>query len=412
MNIVIVFDTGRVGGHVLSALTTAHELKRRGHKVTIISGQGDFAKNLVGDLDYCQVTFHHHYCERQTYFSLQSWNTVRALKGYLVGQKIDMIHAFDARSYLACYLVGFLWEKIPLSCTVCGGYSPYYNLPRLASLIVFSDEQKEKMQEVFSWPEAQVRVIRTRLNIRDFIVDDAGVLEQYERFGIDPTQKNIMLISTFLANKVKSLTATFDVIRDVCAKYHDVNFVFIGGRGDFFAEARKIADSINQEMNRKAIIFTGIIPDAYRLLRHAYIVLGQGRSAFEGMAFAKPTVVIGETGYAGIVSPELIEEIAFYNFSGRNKKKFAVNDEFVAELTQLIEHKDYYQTVALFGKNWVYEHIDIAKGIDRIEDVYNQNIAYFKKKSKLSMFADILKIYPNLLIDNYYNRVKFLLLRR
>jgi len=412
MNIVIVFDTGKVGGHVLSALTTAHELKRRGHQVTVISGEGDFTTELVADLDYYQIPFFHHYHGRQTYFSLKSWNTVLALKKHLVGQKVDMIHAFDARSYLASFMVSFLWEKIPLSCTICGGYSPYFNLPSLAALIVFSDEQKLKMREIFRWPEKQVRVIRTRLNIRQFVERDNEILDQYKKFGINLSQKNIMMISTFLTNKVNSLKATFDAIQTVCAKYHDVNFVFIGGLGDFYGEAKKIADSINHEIKRKAIIFTGIVPEAYRLLRHSYIVFGQGRSAFEGMAFGKPTIVVGETGFAGSVSPSLIDEIAFYNFSGRNKKQFAPNDEFVRELVRLIEDKEYYKFLSRYGKDWVYENIDIAKGIGKIEDVYEENIEYFNKKCKLSMLGDVVRIFPNLFLDNYYNYGKSLLLKR
>lgn len=406
MNIIIIFDTGRVGGHVVSALTTAYELKRKGHQLTVISGKGDFVPEIATDIDYFQIPFFHFYRGRQTYFSLQSWKTVSALKEHLAGKKIDMIHAFDARSYLVGFLVSFLWNKIPLSGTICGGCSPYYNLPYLAALIVFSDEQKYKMKEVFHWPDQQVRVIRTRLNMENFIKNDSSIITEYKKFNIDPAKKNIMMISTFLTSKVNSLKATFKAIRIVCEKYADVNFVFIGGRGDFYDEAQKIVISINQDLNRQAIILTGVVPNAYRLLRHSYIVFGQGRSAFEGMAFGKPTIVVGETGFAGTVSSELIDEIAYCNFSGRNKEQFVDNEEFVNELVRLIEDNEYYQAVASFGKDWVYENIDVAKGIDKIEDVYAENTEYFNKMTKLAMLREILRIYPSLLFDNYCNFLK------
>lgn len=406
MNILIVFDTGSVGGHVMSALTTALELKRRGHQVTVISGPGDFVPVLVGDLDYRQIPFVHHYNGRQTYFCLQSWDTIIALKEFIFTRKVEMIHAFDARSYLASFIVAFLWKKIPISCTICGGLSPYNDLPRLAAMIVFSEEQKQKLKEVFHWPDEQIRVIRTRLNIRKFKEEDFDVFTQYKEIGIDPTKKNIMLISTFLDNKVDALKSTLAVMRTICAKYHDVNFVVIGGRGDFYNQAQDIGSSINQEIKRKAVIFTGIIPEASRILRHSFIVFGQGRSAFEGMAFGKPTIVVGETGYAGTVAPEFIDEIAFNNFSGRNKKKFVSYEVMVKELVRLIEDEEYYNSVAVFGRNWVYDNIDIAKGIDKIEAVYGENVNYFENISKFSMLKSILLTIPNLLVDNYYSLLK------
>ena len=108
------------------------------------------------------------------------------------------------------------------------------------------------------------------------------------------------------------------------------------------------------------------------------------------------------TGFAGTVSKENINEISYYNFSGRNKKSFVSVKYLEEEICHLINDHEYYEQVRYFGKAFVYKNVDIRTGIEKIESVYKMNIEYYKNAKMAKRFINLIKIITSILIDNYY----------
>jgi len=410
MRVLILIESATIGGHVLSALTTAGELQNRGHEVEVASGQGELRPTIPERFRYHEVPFHHFHKRRQTNFTLRSFETVRALAGIVSAGKYDIIHAFDTRSYIVATMLDLLVSPISVACTICGGVAPYNNIPRSNNLIVFSEEQKNRMIHTYGWREEDVVVIRSRLDMEQFTISDNEVHQVCMEFGIDPSFNNIMMVTTFLGPKVRPVQNVLRAMRSVLGANPHYRFIMIGAKGEFYGKAREIGAGINMELQRDAIVFTGLVPGAYRFLKNASIVLGQGRSAFEGMAFGKPTLIVGDNGYAGTVCDRDIEDLAYYNFSGRNMSSMVPAERMAEEINRLIRDREYRDRVGRFGRDYVYRHINIKAGIPDIEKVYERNIEYSRLGSRPKRMLNLMRVTAPILFDNYYNMLKSLVM--
>jgi len=369
MKILYLVFEALLGGHVLSASTVAREMQSRGHAVVFAGKRGRMSAAIEESMPFFDVEIPVYHGERQTYFTWRSFAVVQRLRRLLREQQVELVHAFDARSYMHAYLAALL-EGIPVVCTLCGGVDPYYNLPAAAKIIVFSEEQRRRMTETWRWPPERVEGIRTRLDVKR-ILDPASRLPQEElrRLGIDPDRPKLFMITSFGGLKIKgihSLLAAVDLVRE----RFPVQMVFIGG-----SEAKDNAvvlqgSALNAKYGDKTVVMVDPVPDAFRFLQHADVVLGVGRSAFEGMAYGKPTIVVGNTGFAGVVAPEDIDAIAYYNFSGRNRPDTAPAEVLASEILSLLTDEARRQTVGEFGREYVMREFDVKRGAERIETVY------------------------------------------
>jgi len=411
MKILILIEIASFGGHVLSAFTTAKELRRRGHEVHFAGGGGPMQSEIEKFFPFYELTYYYEFASKPTYFTWKSLVTLKQLSALLVDRKYDHIHAFDARSHIIASLLSTI-KRIPVTCTLCGGVAPYDNIPLSEKLIVFSKEQKAKLVNVFGWKENNIEVISTRLDMEQFENIQPHVVNKLcHDYQINPSNKNIMMITNFIDPKVPAIKHVLDAIPAVLDRFSDVNLIMIGGRGRFFQEAQRIGENINGACGRKAIIFIGPVMYAQRLLPAGYIVLGVGRSAFEGMAYEKPTLIVGEKGFAGTVGQGNIDKISHFNFSGRNNKTTTPPELLARELTRLLTDNDYYESVRHFGVDFLKKNIDIKSGILRIENVYKLNTVYNEKRPMSHKVLNLSKVLLPMLGANHYAQLKFIIKR-
>ena len=371
MKILYLVFEALLGGHVLSASTVAREMQSRGHAVMFAGKRGRMAAAIEKTMPFFDMEIPVYHGDRQTYFTWRSFAVVQRLRLLLREQQVELVHAFDARSYMHAYLACLL-EGIPVVCTLCGGVDPYYNLPAAAKIIVFSEEQRRRMVEAWGWPAERVEVIRTRLDVKR-ILDPALRLPQAElqRLGIDPARPKLFMITSFGGLKIHGIHSLLDAV-DLVRERFPVQMVFIGGSESTDNEAVLRANALNSKYGDNTVILLDPVEDAFRFLEHADIVLGVGRSAFEGMAFGKPTIVVGNTGFAGVVSPEEVDAVAFYNFSGRNRPVMAPPELLAEEIVALLTGAARRNEVGEFGREYVLREFDVKRGAERIERVYQE----------------------------------------
>lgn len=411
MKVLLLVESATIGGHVISALTTARCLKKRGHEVSVISGEGPLADTFASEFPHTVIPYHFRHAGRQTYFSFKSLETVRALAGGVGEREFEVIHAFDARSYIVAYWYALLFRRIPVAATMCGGISPYYDIPALGRLIVFSEEQRKKMKGIYGWPDERLAVIRNRMQLALFEADDDSARQELAEKGVSCDEKMVMMVTTFLGPKVRSIRQALEAMEEVLSSLGDVRFVVVGGKGEFFDEAREIGRGINERLGREAVVFMGLVKNAYRFLRHAAVVLGQGRSAFEGMGFGKPTLIIGDKGYAGTVQRSTIDGIAYCNFSGRNGKDEAPAAVMAGEIARLLGDPAYAGEAAAFGRDYLKNELDIEAGIERIVEVYRANQSWFGSQPKWKLAWHLGKPLIHIVADNYLNAAKRMLVK-
>lgn len=401
MKILFLVSQAVLGGHILSASTIARYMKKQGHEVCFAGGSGQLTRIIEQDMPFYQVPIPFFHGRLPCYFTLKSLPAVNRLRHLIQRHDFDLIHAFDARAYIHAHIAGLLENK-PVTCTLCGGTDPQYNIPLTRKIMVFSEEQRDKMIHTYRWHRDRVDVLRTRLDI-DTIINDTS--PPNVALDLDPLVPSIMMISSFDGTKSGSIRQVMNVLSRLAEQQVPFQMVFIGGKGAFWEEMRQEGERLNAKLQKKTVHFTGPVLDAYRLLRQATIVLGVGRSAFEGMAYAKPTLVVGERGFAGAVCPEHIDRIAYYNFSGRNQQTPCSDETFAQAVKDLLQDEKARNDLGRFGHDFVVHEIDVKHGIDKIEEVYRavlaENSSRFKARQCCSLCAIMLPIWR----DNVWHTV-------
>lgn len=403
MKILYVVFEALLGGHVLSATTVAREMKSRGHSVMIAGKRGRMTPEIEESMPFFDVEIPVFHKRRQTYFTWSSFAAVWRLRKIIRNEKIEIVHAFDARSYVHGYLASLL-EDVTILCTLCGGVDPYYNLPLARKIIVFSEEQKKRMTETWKWSSESIEVIRTRLDLQKIQDQSISIAsENLLSYGVDPNRPLLMMITRFDALQIRGIYSLLDAIDQLRTRFV-LQMVFIGGGDASDDGARRMAKSINEKYGEQTVVIINAIKDAFRFLRHATIVLGVGRSAFEGMAHAKPTIIIGHEGYAGTVSAVEVDELAYYNFSGRNRKMSAGPDLLAEKISQLLADEKMRKEVGSFAMEYVMRELDVRKGALRIEETYHQ--VRKKEIGKFARWFSFIKCILPVIIDNGLHRPK------
>lgn len=400
MNVLYLVFKALLGGHVLSANTIANEMRCHGINPVFAGAEGAMSDEIRRQMPFEPVEIPIWHGSRQTYFTWRSLGAVRQLRHIIRQHNIDLVHAFDARSYMHAYPAALL-EGVPVLATLCGGVDPYFNLPAAPSIIVFSEEQKQKMVKAFGWPEARVEVLRTRLDMRK-ILDKSQLLsdEEARTYGLCNELPKVMLISSFDNTKIRSIHQVLDATEQLYAQGLKFQLVLIGGKGELHDQARRRGEQICERFGADRVVFTGPVMHAFRLLQRASVVLGVGRSAFEGMIYGKPTLVVGENGFAGVVCPETVEDIGWYNFSGRNQQQEVAADLLAAELGSLMRDADRSRILGDFAHDFVRREIDVARGAGRIGALYQRITAPGSRLAPLKQWGSFARCLAPVAADN------------
>jgi len=409
MKILITVYNTWLGGHVLSAYTTARYLEKAGHTIIFAGGRDKMASVIEKKFKYYEVPIPIWYGTRESYFTWKSFKVVAQLRKIIRDEHIDIIHAFDARSYIHVSIAGLL-ENVFFTCTLCGGKDPYYNITTTRQIAVFSDEQKDKMVEEYKWADKQVSVIRNRVEIDSVAVTHPDFPDFFPNIGLDSNLPTLMIISSF--DKTTSILYVFDAFELLVKQGVNIQMVLIGGtvcsvvgESGFFEEMVDRGDRLNQLANRKIVVFVGQVYKAYKLLQNATIVLGVGRSSFEGMMYEKATIIVGVNGYAGSVNEETIPSLAYYNFSGRNQQQQVAPQKLADTIKKLLANDELRIASGKAGKEFVSREIDVRKGIHRIEIMYQENLIKIDMLYRLKQWLSVLQLMFPIWRDNLWHSI-------
>lgn len=406
MKVLYVVWQALLGGHVLSTFTISRKMKDLGVFPVLAGAPGQLVPSIKDVMPFEKVQIPIYHQGRETYFTWDSFQAIARLREIIRQHEIDLVHAFDARSYTHVYSAALL-ENVPVVCTLCGGVDPYYNIPHTEHLIVFSEEQKQKMLRQYRWKSERVHVLPTRLDFREILSDDNRLQEkEMEAFRLLPKASKIMMISSFDSSKFRSIFNVLNVAEQTLKQGRDVQFVMIGGRGEYHEKAQEKASQLCEIYGEDRVILTGPVPKAFRLLQEAQIVLGVGRSAFEGMAYGKPTLIVGEKGFAGAVSAEMIEELAYFNFSGRNIKAVAPPETLAIQIESLLSDEALCREIGAFGEKFVFDRVDVEKGGQHILEIYRQAVQEGLMSGKGWRWLSLISCLIPIVFDNFKHGVK------
>lgn len=134
--------------------------------------------------------------------------------------------------------------------------------------------------------------------------------------------------------------------------------LLIAGDGTARAETQQLADAANARLGRDAVVLLGALLDPRPVYAAADVIVGMGSSALRGMAFGKPVIVVGEGGFAEILSRASAAKFAYSGMFGRADDapgESAVQDA----IRELATSPTLRAELGAFARRFVCEHYSL-----------------------------------------------------
>ena len=373
MNILYVDMLADIAGHTRTATTIAAALARRGHTLT-------FAVTEDSRADIIEAAgFPVHRVPAG--WAGQYPALERLICRLRAEGKLDVVHAFDKRGLpeaaRAAKALG-----VPVFHTICGGKTPTETL-EMGSIISLSHEVKHELLERTGLKDRDIEVIPARLDLTSLREQARSDTAAYARFrtkyGLPPAPKIVLRIAR-LSNKYKeSVLQGADAVAQLHREGHNVCFVHIGfvppGGEPNHQEITARFEALNHAAGTTlAVTVQDEAAHAPDYVDMADAVIGMGRTVFEGMLFEKPTLIVSDTSFAGLIGRDDTDLLAFYNFSGRHLKEpkpyvQSVN-ELADTLREVFSDDVLARRVGEFGRAYALDNLDAAAAAARYEARY------------------------------------------
>ena len=187
-----------------------------------------------------------------------------------------------------------------------------------------------------------------------------------ERWSIDDEEIVLVTVSRLSEwMKAESLVRAIEAVEALGATL-PVRLVIVGD-GSIRGLLQQRASNVNATLGREAITLTGPLLDPRPAYAAADVVIGMGGSALRGMAFAKPTVVVGKDGFAMIFSPETKDWFYRHGLYGEVRPDRGL-DRLVDHLRTLACDARQRHELGAFSRRYVVETYSLEHGAARLAE--------------------------------------------
>ena len=354
MRILTCLHTMEIGGSQINAIELAATVAGLGHEVIIYGPEGELC-SMVADLGL-------EFVAAPPKGPAPSPRNVAAIADVVQARDIDLVHAYEWAPSLEAAYGAYLRSGVPLVVTVLSMEVPAW-VPRHLPLIVGTEEIAE--QERGLRPE--VYVIEPPIDT-DANAPVADARAARARFGLADGELAVVSVSRLAAAlKLEGLlaairaVATLDPARPVR--------LLVVGDGPARGAVQAAADETNAAVGREAVTLVGEMIDPRDAYAAADIVVGMGSSALRAMAFARPLVVQGESGFWSTLTPETLPVFLHQGFYGLGDGSDGT-PRVAAALTELVGDPERRAELGAFGREVVAGRFSLTAAAGRQLEIY------------------------------------------
>src|SRR5680860_505868 len=290
MRILVFGHRLEMGGSQTNTVDLAAEIRDRfGHEVTLFATPGRSAE-LARAHDLALIEAPEpgrvHPSPRMT----------RALDDAVRRVRPDLLHVWEWQQILDAYYSAAHRSGLPMLGTNMM-MEPLRSIPPEVPLTASTQQIVDGSRAIMSAP-----VWRLEPPV-DTDRDDPGIVDPMPFIRAhdlaDDSAARFVIVSRIVESmKLESMR---DAIRavELLAPARAVRLVIVGG-GTAEASVASQAEGVNARLGRRAIVMTGPLQDPRPAYAAAEVMLGMGSSAIRGLAFGKPTIVLGEQGFSEV----------------------------------------------------------------------------------------------------------------
>jgi glycosyltransferase involved in cell wall biosynthesis len=307
-------------------------------------------------------------------------------------KSIDVIHAQDFHSIMRAFLAAIRLRK-GFVFTQPGGPNTPKMGPKKTDTVLFSQENMDYHKQA---GKENLHLIRARIDTTEYY--PAPAEGDFIEKGLFPASgRKIVMAVRLFETKRASLKSVVEAAR-IFAEMPEPPRICVAGEGPMLSELLEESRQINIASAAGPVLrFIGPIfkpEEMARFYNYSDLVIGSGRGILEAMACGKPVVILGENYEAEIVGPDNIEEIAYYNFSGRHLRARKMPSETLSDLLlRLVKDTDQMRRLGEYCLDYITTKMDARLGAAQLVEVYTKAI------ERKSVLTDLLAWY----IDTMYH---------
>ncbi|GGF90410.1 hypothetical protein GCM10007304_00360 [Rhodococcoides trifolii] len=361
MRILVYPHDLALGGSQINAIELAAAVKAEGHEVIVYGNRGP----LVGMIADLGVEFVASPIPRRR----PSPRVVADLRRTLIDNRIDIAHGYEWPPALEIALATRGTAATPVTTVMSMAVAPF--LPRTTDLVVgtrqIADDEGRRGRRLVSVIEPPV----------DLTTNAASAVDPSEFVhtrGLDPSASTVVTVTRLARElKLEGTLVAMDVIGEL-ARTRRVQLVVVGD-GPARAEVDRRARLVNDRVGRTVVIVTGQLDDPRAAYACADVVIGMGGSALRAMAFSKPVVVQGESGFWCALRPDTVEQFLWAGWYGTGTDRADGHRELTRHLVPLLDDAHSRERLGAFSYDTVRTRFSLADaGAEQIR-IYEAAIA-------------------------------------
>ena len=379
MNVLLVFGQAigvASGGHFKSGKSIGAELGKLGNAVSVFLpvAQGGAARfdmfRMVG-----LRLFLSREKARKTFFGKLYALAANVIRLFFVTLQCRAQVMHDQDGLLirpVCWVAFLLRRRVVL--TIAGGEYKYQCLPRFVPLVVYSEELLAAYRDDRRYQgHVGVHYVRGRIDTTCFRPNRSP--REMSGLKNSPDDFIVFMAIRLSADKERWLNSFFTIAAQFAANGRSARFLLAGG------------GALEQEIKSRAVIFNDRFGSVVKIellgvitkddvmsdwMRRSSVFMGNGRSAMEAMACGTPVVILGESGNGERVSPAVIKNIAFWNFSGRHLRDSENELSLEHVIAELFDQYEQCRQDAFRLLDYVERELSAGVGAEALCEVYEK----------------------------------------
>ena len=323
MKILLLIDSLGVGGAETHVCDLARELATSGHDVTVASSGGELARYL-GEWGVRHIKMR--FFTRGVFLGVCDYFRLRSLARR---EKFDVIHEHSRRA-------AFVGERVARGARVCFVTTAHakFSVSRIKKYMsCWGYYVSAVSEDIATYLSEEYGITPERIKIIPNGVDTAHFFPVRARREDDA--RRVVFVSRLDADCSAAAYALCRMSERLSLRYGKIKISIVGG-GSEYASLSLLGAHMNKILGYPAIELCGKCSDVRGVLCDADAFVGVSRAAIEAMSMGINTVLAGNEGFFGIVTPENIKEAAGDNFCGRESGGFDAERLFEA-LIQVLD---------------------------------------------------------------------------
>ena len=358
-----------IGGAETHVVELSKELKKRGYNIVVASNGGAYVDELENfGIKHYKLPLH----SKKPFDVIAS---KKGLKKIIEEEKIDIVHS---HARIPSYILGKLYKamKFPFVTTAHWVFNTKHGLKYLTNwgekTVAVSEDIKEYLMKNYKTPEENIFVTINGIDTEKFSpsLDRTKV---YEEFGFSDEDNVIVYISRMDEDRSLVGKQLINIMPKLDKLVENLKLLVVGGGNDF-ENAKTLAENVNTEIGREAVILTGPRIDINNLISPAKLFVGVSRSALEAMAEEKPTIIAGNEGYIGLFTEEKLQVGIDTNFCCRGCDE-STEERLLQDIGGFFGMWDEdIEKISKYGRELILSNYSVARMADDAEKAYNASL--------------------------------------